>query len=124
MRQINFLIIFAMGLALVLFSLQNTEPATIKVVEGVEFQAPLAVELIIAMGAGAFIAWLFSAWGRLQQMLASRRDARQMQQQDDRIHDLEREVEEYKVQLQQPQQQLPPSAEEQAEADESETVAN
>ncbi len=124
MRQINFLIIFAMGLALVLFSLQNPELATIKVVEGVEVQAPLAVELIIAMGAGAFIAWLFGTWGRLQQMLASRRDARQMQQQDDRIHDLEREVEEYKVQLQQQQHQLPPSAEEQAEADESETVAN
>jgi uncharacterized integral membrane protein len=105
MRPINFLMIFAVCLALVLFSLENTEPAAIKIVEGVQLQAPLAIELILAMGLGAILAWFFSVWTRLQQQLASRKAIRQMRSKDERIQELEQDVERYKAEIE--DQQLP-----------------
>lgn len=107
--------IFAVCLALVLFSLQNTEPATIQVVQGVKVQAPICVEIIIAMGLGAVLAWLFSIWTRLQRLLISREEIRQKRQQDRRIQELEQDVERYKAEIEQ-QHQLLPSAELEAEA--------
>lgn len=108
MRPINFFAIFAICLALVLFSLQNTEPATIQLIEGVKVQAPICVEIIIAMGVGAVLAWLFSLWTRLQRLLISREEIRQKRQQDRRIQELEQNVERYKAEIEQ-QHQLPPS---------------
>jgi len=72
MRLLNFFFIFLICLALVLFSIENTEPTTIQIIKGVQVQAPLCVELIIATGFGAILAWLFSLWSRMQRMLASR----------------------------------------------------
>ena len=105
MRQINFLIIFAFCLALVLFSLENTEPAAIRIVPEVQVQAPLAIELILAMGLGAILAWVFSIWTRLQQQLASRKAMRQIRSKEERIEKLEQDVERYKAEIE--EQQLP-----------------
>lgn len=77
MRQINFLIIFIFCLALVLFGLENPELATIQIVKGIQVQAPLSVELILAMAIGAVVAWLFSLWTRLLRMLESQTEIRQ-----------------------------------------------
>ncbi|HEY9610331.1 LapA family protein [Allocoleopsis sp.] len=101
MRQINFLIIFAMCLALVLFSLQNTEPAVIRIINGVQVQAPLAIELILAMGLGAILAWLFSIWARLQQQLDSLKSKRQIRTKEQKIEQLEQDIERYKAELEQ-----------------------
>ena len=105
MRQINFLIIFALCLALVLFSLENTEPAVIHLVQDLQVQAPLSIELIVAMGLGAILAWMFSIWTRLQQQLVSFSVMRQLRSKDQQIEKLEQEVERYKTELE--QQQLP-----------------
>jgi uncharacterized membrane protein YciS (DUF1049 family) len=105
MRQINFLIIFAVCLALVLFSLENTEPVVIRIVDGVQVQAPLSIELILAMGLGASLAWIFSIWTRLQQQLASYRAMRQIRSKEERIQKLEQDVERYKAEVE--EQQLP-----------------
>jgi lipopolysaccharide assembly protein A len=105
MRQINFLIIFAACLALVLFSLENTEPASIKFIEGVQVQAPLSIELILAMGVGAVLAWIFSIWTRLQRQLESRKAIRQIRSKEERIEQLEQDVERFKAEIE--QQQLP-----------------
>lgn len=105
MRQINFLIIFAFCLALVLFSLENTEPAAIRIVPEVQVQAPLAIELILAMGLGAVLAWFFGVWTRLQQQLASHKTLRQIRSKEERIERLEQDVERYKAEIE--QQQLP-----------------
>jgi uncharacterized integral membrane protein len=105
MRQINFLIIFAFCLALVLFSLENTEPAAIRIVPEVQVQAPLAIELILAMGLGAILAWFFGIWTRLQQQLASYQVMRQIRSKEERIEKLEQDVERYKAEIE--QQQLP-----------------
>jgi uncharacterized integral membrane protein len=104
MRQINFVIIFVICLALVLFGIENTEPATIHVIRGTDIQAPLSVELILAMGIGAVFAWVFSVWNQVQRILESRKELRQR---DLRIEELEQDVERYRVELQEQQRLLP-----------------
>lgn len=114
MRQINFLLVFAFCLALVLFSLENTELATIQIVQGLQVQAPLAVELILAMGVGAVLAWLFSIWTRLQRLLAARKEIRQR---DVRIQELEQNIEQYKAEIQEQQLTLPAAKDTLAQAE-------
>jgi len=105
MRPINFLMIFALCLALVLFSLENTEPAVVRIVKDVQVQAPLAIELILAMGLGAVLAWLFSIWARLQKQLESRKVIREIRSKEERIEQLEQDVERYKAEIE--EKQLP-----------------
>jgi len=105
MRQLNFLLIFAVCLALVLFSLQNTQPASIQIIEGVEVEAPLALELIIAMGLGSVLAWLFSVWAQLQRQVESWKAVRQIRAKEERIEELEQDMERYKAEIE--EQQLP-----------------
>lgn len=110
MRQINFVIIFVICLAVVLFSLENTEPANIQVIKGIQIQAPLSVELLLAMGVGAVLAWVFSVWTQLQRVLEIRKELQTVRQKEDRIEALEQDLERYKVELQE-QQRLLPAAE-------------
>jgi uncharacterized integral membrane protein len=105
MRQINFVIIFVICLALVLFGIENTEPAVIHVIKGVELQAPLCVELIVAMGVGAVMAWIFSVWASVQRMITVKKD---IQQRENRITQLEEDVERYRMELEE-QRFLPAS---------------
>jgi uncharacterized integral membrane protein len=106
MRQINFALIFIICLALVLFGIENTEPVVIRILQGVQVQAPLSVELLLATGIGAAFAWVFSVWTQVQRVLDS---GRQLQQRDVRIEELERDVQRYKVQLEEQQHLLPAS---------------
>ncbi|NDJ15987.1 LapA family protein [Myxacorys almedinensis] len=111
MRQVNFLIIFVICLALVLFGIENTEPSIIHVVRGVQLQAPLSVELIVAMGIGAVLAWVFSVWSQIQRAIEL---GKEVTVRESRIQELEQDVERYRVELQE-QQRLLPAAEEHAE---------
>lgn len=106
MRQINFVIIFVICLALVLFGIQNTEPVNIRVFEGLDFQAPLSIELIVAMGIGAVLAWMFNVWAQLQRLLGTRK---QIHDRDVRIQALEQDVQHYKAAIE--EQRLLPGAE-------------
>lgn len=106
MRQINFVIIFVICLALVLFGIQNTELVNIRVIKGLEVQAPLSVELIIAMGIGAVLAWIFNVWAQVQRLLSSRQ---QVQARDVQIRSLEQDIERYKAEVEE-QRLLLPSA--------------
>ena len=107
MRQVNFVMIFVICLALVLFGIENTELVKIRFVEGLEIQAPLSIELIIAMGIGAVLAWVFSVWIQVQRLLESQREIRER---DTRIEVLEQDIERYKAEVEE-QQRLLPSAE-------------
>jgi uncharacterized integral membrane protein len=97
MRQINFLLVFIFCLALVVFSLQNTDPATINVVKGIQVQAPLCIELILAMGLGSVLAWIFNIWGRFQKFVQSRDELRELQLKEERIQELEADLARYKA---------------------------
>ena len=99
MRSLNFFFIFLICLALVLFSIENTQPTAIQVIKGVQVKAPLCVELIVATGLGAVLAWLFSLWSRMQRMLASRQEIRQVREKEQRIQELEQDIERYKADL-------------------------
>lgn len=120
MRQINFVVIFVITLALVLFGIENTEPATIHIVQGVDLQAPLCVELIVAMGIGAVLAWVFSVWVQVQSYFSA---GKQIEQREIRIQELERDVERYRVELEQ-QPMLPASKKNDADAESSEAFAS
>ncbi|ERN40543.1 protein of unknown function (DUF1049) [Rubidibacter lacunae KORDI 51-2] len=117
MRQLNFLIIFTVCLALVLFGLENTELVRIQIVPGYEVQAPLAIEMIVALGVGALVAWVFGAWSRLLRQLEGARDQRELRSKDEQIQSLTQDIEGYKAELDKqrqlllpPEEQRPPSA--------------
>lgn len=105
MKQINFVVIFVIALALVLFGIENTEPVLIHIAKGLDVEAPLCVELMMAMGIGAVLAWVFSVWTQLQHIVES---GRELRQRDSRIEELEQDVQRYKVELEQ-QRLLPAS---------------
>ena len=105
MRQINFVIIFIFCLALALFALENTQPGTINIVPEVQVQAPIAIELLLASGIGAVLAWLYSIWTRFQRLLVY---GPQVRQKNLQIKELERKVEQYQAEVQSLKPVLPP----------------
>jgi putative membrane protein len=108
MRQINFLLIFLFSLAIGLFCLENIELVTIQLIPGFKVQAPLSVELVLTMGVGATLAWLFSVWVKLQRQILSLQDMNQSRSKDRRIKELEKDIKRYKQELE-TQLTLPPS---------------
>ena len=122
MRQVNFVVIFVICLALVLFGIENTDPTVIHVVRGVDLQAPLCIELIGAMGIGAVLAWVFSVWIQVQNYLDK---GQAVQQRDQRIEELEQNIERYRVELEEQKLMLPASKNSNGdEAESSEVYAN
>ncbi|PZV12441.1 MAG: DUF1049 domain-containing protein [Leptolyngbya sp.] len=117
MKQVNFVVIFVICLALVLFGIENTELVPIHIVKDIQFQAPLSIELILAMGVGAVLAWVFSVWTRLQRMVEVGKDIRVR---EDRIQALEKDVEHYKAEID--QQRLLPAAQSDSQTTEAELV--
>lgn len=99
MRPINFLLIFLVCLALVIFSLQNTQLTTIKLIQGIEFEAPLSIELVIATGLGAILAWVFNLWSRVQRTITTFGEMREIRSRNKRIEELEKDMERYQEEL-------------------------
>lgn len=106
MRQVNFSLIFVICLALVLFGIENTQLVSINVIQGIELKAPLAIELILAMGIGAVLAWVFSVWSHLQSTLETRQV---LGEREEEIEILQADIERYKAEIEE-QQRLLPSA--------------
>ena len=104
MRQLNFVLIFVICLALVLFGIENTELVAIKIIEGVELKAPLSIELILAMGVGAVLAWVFSVWVQVQSTLSTKEV---VEEQVEQIEELQADIERYKAELEEQQRLLP-----------------
>ena len=104
MRQLNFVLIFVICLALVLFGIENTELVPIKIIEGVELKAPLSIELILAMGVGAVLAWVFSVWVQVQSTLSTQE---MVEGQEEQIEELQADIERYKAELEEQQRLLP-----------------
>lgn len=96
MRQINFVVIFVVALALVLFALENTAPSVIQIIPQVKVEAPISVELILAMGLGAVLAWIFSVWSGLQKSIDMRNKNVQIQNLQETVQNLSVEIEERK----------------------------
>ena len=99
MKQINFLLIFLVCLALAIFTLQNTQATTIKLIEGIELEAPLSVEILISIGLGAILAWLFSLWSRMQHTIENFGQIREINSRNKRIQELQEDVERYQEEI-------------------------
>ncbi len=99
MRQLSFLFIFIVLLILVLFAMKNTDPATIVLYDDIKFEAPIAIELILAMGVGAFFAWIFAVWSGIQQSIS-------MSSKEKQIKALQKKVEELSIQAEKQQLML------------------
>jgi putative membrane protein len=109
MRQLNFLLIFLVCLAIALFSIENVQTTPIHIVPDVEVDAPLAIELLVALGVGAAIAWMFGLWNRLQQQLAYRKVAKEVKEQSAQIEALQTQLASYQAEKE--EQKLLPEAE-------------
>ena len=96
MRQLNFVVFFIVALALVLFALENTSPASIQIIPQLKVSAPISVELILAMGLGAVLAWIFSVWSGLQKSIEMRNKNVQIQNLQETVQNLSVEIEERK----------------------------
>jgi uncharacterized integral membrane protein len=107
MRQVNFSLIFVICLALVLFGIENTQMVSINVIQGIELKAPLAIELIMAMGIGAVLAWVFSVWSQLQSTLETRQV---LGEREEEIEILQADIERYKAEIEEQQRLLPSSS--------------
>ncbi|BBC25843.1 hypothetical protein ABRG53_3586 [Pseudanabaena sp. ABRG5-3] len=95
-RQLNFVVIFVVALALVLFALENTAAAPIQIIPQLKVAAPISVELILAMGLGAVLAWIFSVWSGLQKSIEMRNQNMQIQNLKETVENLTVEIEERK----------------------------
>ena len=97
MRQISFLLFFALCLSLALFSIENTQTAAINLVPGVQLEAPLSIELLLAAGAGSLLVWLFSLWDQLQRRIDSWDMQRKLKEKNKKIEELEQTLAEFQA---------------------------
>lgn len=95
MRQLNFLLFFILCFGLVLFSIENTQTAAINLIPGVQIEAPLSIELLLAVGTGAMLAWVFSLWDQLQRQVESWKAQRELKQKNKKIEELEKTLAEF-----------------------------
>ena len=96
MRQINFGLIFAFGLLMVFFTLENTEPTTVHILPGVNHTLPLAGLLLLVAGIGAISAWFFAAWTGMLNNVEQFSKASEFEAQQVRIQELETDLNRYR----------------------------
>ena len=121
MRQINFGLIFAFGLAMVFFTLENTAATTVHVLPGLKYTMPLAALLLLSSGIGAVSAWFFATWsGMLNTVITVGKDE-EYQAQQVRIQELETDLNRYRSTVE-TQLGLLPSAKTSASDDEDTDV--
>ena len=96
MRQINFGLIFAFGLAMVFFTLENTAATTVHFLPGLQYTLPLAALLLVASGVGAISAWFFAAWSGMLNTVETVGKDEEMQAQQVRIQELESDLNRYR----------------------------
>ncbi|MFM7635743.1 MAG: LapA family protein [Cyanobacteriota bacterium] len=97
MKQLNFLLIFSFGLAMVMFTLENTAPTTVQFLPGVSTTLPLAAMLLVVGGIGATAAWVFAVWTGVVRKVEAIQSRGEMEAQDVRIRELENDLQRYRA---------------------------
>ena len=95
----DFLIIFLTCLALALFSLQNTQEITLKIVPELEIQVSLAVALIVSMGLGALLSGLYLSWIKVRTYFQFWGKSRQLKDREKQIQKLKEDIETRQAEL-------------------------
>ncbi|MGB7565309.1 MAG: lipopolysaccharide assembly protein LapA domain-containing protein [Prochlorococcaceae cyanobacterium] len=97
MRQLNFLLIFSFGLAMVMFTLENTEATTVRFLPGINLTLPLAALLLVVGGVGATAAWVFAVWTGVVKKVETLTDNGELEAQQVRIRELEDDLQRYRA---------------------------
>ena len=108
MPQINFVLIFVFGLAMVMFTLENTTATTVRFLPGMSTTMPLAVLLLVVGGVGATAAWVFAVWTGVTRNITA---GEQSQAQQVQIQELQQDVERYRAAMDAQLSLLPASGE-------------
>ena len=97
MRQLNFLLIFSFGLAMVMFTLENTAPTTVHFLPGMSTTLPLAALLLLVGGIGATAAWIFAVWSGVVRKVETLQSPAEVEAQQVRIQEMESELQRYRA---------------------------
>lgn len=97
MKQLNFVLIFSFGLAMVMFTLENTAPTTVTFLPGLTSTLPLAALLLLVGGIGAAAAWVFAVWTGVVRRVESQVNPSDVEAQQVRIRELEQDVQRYRA---------------------------
>jgi hypothetical protein len=97
MKQLNFLLIFSFGLAMVMFTLENTAATTVQFLPGLSTTMPLAALLLLVGGIGATAAWVFAVWTGVVKRVESQLNPDEVEAQQVRIRELEEDVQRYRA---------------------------
>ena len=97
MRQLNFLLIFSFGLAMVMFTLENTAPTTVHFLPGLATTLPLAALLLVVGGLGATAAWIYAVWSGVVRKVETIQSQGEQEAQQVRISELEHDLERYRA---------------------------
>jgi len=99
MRQLNFLLIFSFGLAMVMFTLENTTATTVRFLPGINLTRPLAALLLLVGGIGATAAWVFAVWTGVVRKVEAVQSQGEFAAQQVRIQELENDLQRYRATL-------------------------
>ena len=97
MKQLNFLLIFSFGLAMVMFTLENTTATTVHFLPGLSSTLPLAALLLVAGGVGATAAWIFAVWTGVVRKVEALQNQGELEAQQVRIQELESDLQRYRA---------------------------
>ena len=97
MKQLNFVLIFSFGLAMVMFTLENPAPTTVTFLPGLTTTLPLAALLLLVGGIGATAAWVFAVWTGVVKRVESQVNPSDVEAQQVRIRELEEDVQRYRA---------------------------
>jgi len=121
MKQLNFLLIFSFGLAMVMFTLENTAPTTVHFLPGLSGTLPLAALLLLVGGIGATAAWVFAVWTGVVRKVEAVQSQSEVAAQQVRIQELENDLQRYRATVDAQLGLLPAAG--QTSADEAMTVS-
>ena len=97
MKQLNFLLIFSFGLAMVMFTLENTAPTTVHFLPGLSGTLPLAALLLLVGGIGATAAWVFAVLTGVVRKVEAVQSQGEFAAQQVRIQELENDLQRYRA---------------------------
>jgi hypothetical protein len=117
MKQLNFVLIFSFGLAMVMFTLENTAATTVTFLPGLTATLPLAAMLLVVGGIGATAAWVFAVWTGVVKRVETQINPSEVEAQQVRIRELEEDVQRYRATVDAQLGMLPAAGESSANAE-------
>jgi hypothetical protein len=84
---------------MVMFTLENTAPTTVRFLPGVTATLPLAALLLLVGGIGATAAWIYAVWSGVVKKVEGLQSQEEQEAQQVRIRDLETDLQRTRASL-------------------------